>query len=203
MTLTGLAEGKRPDGQTTSIRNALTALKTLRARSGDIETGYEPDDYLDQQTRQLRETCLCPTELWDALADHSTSADDLYRLGYKARARGLYRHAALLWKRAITISGSVEAAADLAELLDAVNPDDHHHAHHWLIDNVIPDEPLSFARLLEMLGCDVGDERFLALAARAAEEIPVDGAYLISELLHVLHRVEADSAGLTLAVRAA
>src|ERR1700733_13015075 len=73
-------QGQRPDGKTTSIRGALTALRTLRARSGVGETGYEPDDYLDQHTRRLREACLGPRELWDAMVE-CADADDLNRLG--------------------------------------------------------------------------------------------------------------------------
>ena len=79
--LTGLTSGVRADGSTTGIRKALTSLKTVRARSGHAETGYEPDDYLDQHTRRSRHACLGPRQLWDALVQYTASPDDLYGLG--------------------------------------------------------------------------------------------------------------------------
>ena len=150
--LTGLTSGVRADGTRTGIRNALTSLKTVRARSGGAETGYEPDDYLDHHTRRLRQECLGTPQLWDALAEHTTSPADLARLGYAAYNRGLYRHAALLWKHAVTTNGDTEAAARLITLLHVLGRDATHHAANWIAEHAALDDAWHVAALLGSCG---------------------------------------------------
>lgn len=79
--LNAITSGERADGTRTSIRKALTALRTSRSRSGQPAAEYEPDDYLDQHTRQSRQASIGSPEIWDALADHATDTDDMHRLG--------------------------------------------------------------------------------------------------------------------------
>ena len=201
--LNSLAKGRRPDGTRTSIRNALTALKTERARSGDIETGYEPDDYLDQHSRRSRETCLGTRELWDALAERTHSPDDLARLGDAAFGRGLYRHAALLWRHTIAVTGNTAVAVRLISLLHGLDCDGARDACHWVAERISLDAPFSIAALLEALA-DGGDEAaVLSLAARAANEIALDDPFGLGELLGALDDAGAEEALSTLAARAA
>jgi hypothetical protein len=211
--LTGLTIGSRPDGSRIDIRHTLTALKALRARSGDIETSYEPDDYLDQHTRQLRQACLDPRQLWDALIEHTTDPDDLYRLGHAAYNRGLYRYAALLWKNVITAAGNARAAADLIKLLLGFDRDGAHDAYRWVSEHVFVDDSFGVGELLDLgsgaawgasqevrqmllldyLGTDSAAEAASALAARAAKDAPLNAPDGVAWLLGVLPDAEVST----------
>jgi transcriptional regulator with XRE-family HTH domain len=210
--LTCLTTGIRPDGTRTGIRNTLTALKTMRARSGDAETGYEPDDYLDQHTRRTREACLGPRQLWDALAEHTTGPDR-YRLGDAACDRGLYQYAALLWKHTITATGDAEAAFRLIDLLRAFDRDGTHHAAHWVSERAALDNPFSVGELLKALGEAGADRAVTTLATRVANDAPLDrtftndapfdSPFAAKMLLEALREAGADEAVSALAARAA
>ena len=201
--LTGLAIGMRPDGRRTDVRHALPALKAVRERSGDVETGYEPDDYLDQHTRRHRQACPGPRHLWDALAEHTTSPDDLYRLGDAARARGFYRHAALLWKYAIA-TGNAMAAHELIELLHALSRDSTQHAAHWVAVHVNLDDPFGISQLLAQLHMIGADQAVSTLLARhPAAYAALDDPLGISQLLKNLRGSGADQEVATLAARVA
>ncbi len=199
--LAGLVTGRRPDGSETGIRNALTALKSIRARSGDTEAGYEPDDYLDQHTRRHRQTCLGPPQLWDALAVHATTASDLHRLGRAAYGRGLYWHAALLWKRALTLTGDAASAVSLFELLLAFDPDGAHNVYRWVAESVSLDDLWYISDLLYQ-GYVTNDEAFSVLATRAASQAPLNDVANVAELLGWLIEFNAREAASVLAVRA-
>ncbi len=199
--LTGLATGARSDGTRTDIRNTLTALKPVRARSGDTETGYEPDDYLDQQTRRLRQTCLGPRQLWDALAEHTTSYDDLFRLAGAAHSRGLYRYAALLWKQAIALGDNSYVASRFIELLRAVDRDGVNHAASWVADHVPIDEPRHIGSLLYVLRAAGAQEAVTSLAARAAGYVAFEDSRRVALLLDVLRTAGAQEAVMALLAR--
>ena len=56
--LTAITRGKRADNTPTGVRT-LTALTTHRVR-GQTDPDYQPSDFLDQNTRRLRQACLGP-----------------------------------------------------------------------------------------------------------------------------------------------
>ena len=199
--LTGLTSGVRADGSRTGIRNALTSLKTVRARSGHAETGYEPDDYLDQHTRQLRQECLGTRQLWDALAEHTTSPADLARLGDAAHSRGLYRHAAVMWKHAVTTTGHIEAAYRLITLLHLLGRDAAHHAANWIAEQAALDDPRDVAWLLGALREAGAGEAVAALASRAAEQAVLDDPGGVAVLLGALREAGAGEAVAALLAR--
>ena len=200
--LTSLTTGIRPDGSRTGIRGALTALRTVRARSGDEQTRYEPNDYLDQQTRQSRNACLGPRQLWDALVEHTINSDDLDRLGEAANRRGLYRHSALLWKRAVTGTGNTQAASRLIQLLRTLEPDTRNSAASWISEQVVLDDAPSCARLLELLREAGATHAATRLAARAAAAT-FDDPFHYAQLLRELEEAGAQEAASILAARAA
>ncbi|WP_405705880.1 alpha/beta fold hydrolase [Streptomyces xanthophaeus] len=112
--LTALSEGTREDGTPTDVRT-LTALCALRPRSG-APAVFEPADYLDQHMRGHRAELRPDPALWDALLEHADDPGDLVRLGRSAWDRGLRRHAALLWRRAV-LAGDASAPALLVSRL--------------------------------------------------------------------------------------
>ena len=202
--LVALTTGVRADGSKTDIRNVLCALKPVRTRSGAAETGYEPDDYLDQHTRRARQACRGPRQLWDALAEHASGSDDLYRLGAAARDRGLYRHAVLLWKHAITTNGNARAAAGLIDLLYTLGHADTQHASQWVAEHAALEDAFSIVLLLEALS-KAGAYRAIAmlLARHPAEHAAVEDGLGVASLLEALHAGGARQAASTLAARAA
>ena len=217
--LTGLTTGVRADRTRTDIRNVLTPLKQVRARSGDAETGYEPDDYLYQHTRRPRQTCLGPRQLWDALVKHTTSPDDLERLGNAAIDRGLYRHAALLWKQAIT-AGNTRSVPLLLSLLHALDCNGVSDAADWVAVHAPLDPIWSVTRLLGELRKAGEGQAVSTLAARAAAGTALDnpagasplnervtGDYFLNRgvtgLLEELRQAGEGQAVSTLAARAA
>ncbi|WP_194894606.1 alpha/beta fold hydrolase [Catenulispora pinisilvae] len=98
--LQALANGKRNDGTTTVIRNALTAMTAVRPHSG-APPAYEPADYLDQHTRRMRADRRGSEALWAALLKHTPDREDQVRLGQAAWNRGLRTIAIHLWNRSV------------------------------------------------------------------------------------------------------
>ena len=88
------------DWAATELNGAVRALQPVPPPSGTGVVGYQVADYLDQYGRRTRQDRLGPPSLWDALVAHAANASDLTGLGYAARGRGLYRHAAALWTTA-------------------------------------------------------------------------------------------------------
>ena len=182
--LTAITRGKRADNTPTGVRT-LTALTTHRVR-GQTDPDYQPSDFLDQNTRRLRQACLGPTALWDALTAHAASASDLTRLAPAAGGRGLYRHAAALWTTAATL-GDAYAAGRLIIYLRQVSPGDTTRAARWAAAYASLDNPGDVARLLRALR-EAGDrDAVSALLARdparyASLDNPRDIAGLMQEL---------------------
>ena len=105
---------------TEQLRGAVQALEPVPPMHCTGLVGYKLADYLDQYGRHARQARLGPASLWNALAAHVTSPDDLFRLGQAARDRGLYRYAAVFWTRATT-GGSTVAALLLLNLLQTID----------------------------------------------------------------------------------
>lgn len=98
--LTELATGIREDGTRTDVRQVLRALAAVRSQSGG-QPSYEPADYLEQYARRSRRYHLGVPELWEALIDHASDRDDLYRLAHEAFSRCMYKYAVALRRKAI------------------------------------------------------------------------------------------------------
>ncbi|MEU2587954.1 peptide deformylase [Streptomyces avermitilis] len=122
--LAALSTGRRPDGSRTDIRNTLTPLTALRARSGE-EAAYEPADYLDQHTRRQRAGVLGTASLWQALLEYTSDPEDLVDvtdhdvttgLFDAALSRGLYKLATLILRKAV-LAGQSVAECELVSLL--------------------------------------------------------------------------------------
>jgi hypothetical protein len=186
--LTAITGGKRADAHNTPTDvRTLTALTTRRAR-GQTDPHYQPSDYLDQNTRQLRQASMGPAALWDALAAHAASAEDLTRLAQAAGDRGLYRHAAALWTTAAT-PGNAYATRELIIYLSQVSPGDTTRAARWAAAHVGLDNLGDVARLLPLLG-EAGDRNAVtALADRAAGHAGLDSPRDIVLLLTALRIV--------------
>ncbi|WUH89434.1 alpha/beta fold hydrolase [Streptomyces sp. NBC_00433] len=112
--LSSLSGGRRGDGTPTAVRT-LTALTALRSRSG-APAVFEPADYLDQHMRGHPAGHRPDAALWDGLLEQADDPGDLLRLGQSAWDRGLRRHAALLWRRAV-LAGAPSAPAVLVRRL--------------------------------------------------------------------------------------
>ncbi|WP_344671995.1 hypothetical protein [Catenulispora yoronensis] len=115
--LHALTTGVRADGSRTDIRNTLTALTAVYARSG-APAAYEPADYLDQHARRLRAERYGTPALWDALIEHTVSPDDQDRLAEAAWERGLRTTAVRLWSKATMVGHLTGGLLKLGEALD-------------------------------------------------------------------------------------
>lgn len=111
-----LATGKRQDGTRADVRQALTALTAIRARTGG-DPCYEPDNLLLQHVQDLRRGERVPAALWEALARYISNPQDRVRLARRAFDRGLYRLAVTLLEPAARAGDDVEAMNMLANVL--------------------------------------------------------------------------------------
>ena len=187
--LTGLASGERPDGTRTGIRRALNALKVVRARSGHAESGYEPDDYLDQNGQSARHGKIPPASFWNAAAKYAAPGD-LTALAKAATSRGLYRNAAQLYKRA-TSYGEPEAAEAFLTELDRLDPADKRAAS-WVAERMPLGNPGEVAVLIDALReCDAEEQITALLGRNPADQIVLDDTYYVAMLLHSLREVGA------------
>ncbi len=169
------------------LRGAVRALQPVPPPSGTGVAGYQVADYLDQYGRRTRQDQLGPPSLWDALAEHTTSSSDLDRLGNAARDRGLYRHAVLLWKHAITASGNASAAAGLIGLLHRLGCASTQHASQWVTEQAALDDPFSVVLLLEALHAAGADQAIATLLDRhPAEHAAVEDARGVAVVLRAL-----------------
>ena len=141
---------KALDYATEELKGAVRAVQPIPPVSGTGVVGYQVADYLDQYGRRTRQEELGPASLWDALTAHTSSASDLIRLAQAARDRGLYRHAAAMWKAAAAL-GSINATLELITHLRRVNPGDTTRAAQWAVRHVSLDKPAGIAQLLRQL----------------------------------------------------
>ena len=185
---------------TRGLKGTIAALEPMPPEQGTGVAGYNLADYLDQHGRRTRQTCLGPASLWDALAAHTTNSGDLDRLGEAAWDRGLYRHAVLLWKQAIT-TGSDSAAFKLISLLRALGHESLYDAASWVADAIAPDDAGDALLSLAALRDAGADEAFTALATRAATHATLDDPGSIARLLNALRSHGAKEAVTALLAR--
>ena len=136
------------------------------AAAGDGILGYRVVGYLDQHGRRTRADQPGPASLWDALATHIRSADDLGRLAQAAQDRGLYRHAATAWTAAAAAGRTDAAARLIAHLGVLAEPAETTRAARWAVSQASLDDPWNVARLLEGLRAAGAGDAVQALLAR-------------------------------------
>lgn len=170
---------------TRELRGTVTALTPVPPAAGTGVDGYRLADYLDQRGRQVRRAELGPISLWQALAAHATNSADLSRIGQSAYDRGMYRFAAVAWKKAIA-AGGIGAIQNLLSLLRRVAPESCAPAAAWVAAHAVVDAPAAAATAYEGLrGAGRKDEASV-LAGRAAETAALDDPDEVVRLLRVL-----------------
>ena len=158
---------------TEELNGAVRALQPVPPPVGTGVVGYRVADYLDQHGRRTRCACLGPTSLWDALIADTSSGSDLARLGEAAKDRGLYRHAALLWKQAIAAS-EPSASEQLISMLSTFDAESARSAARWTADHTEVDDPWE-VRILQHAFREAGAENAVnTLFTRAAARIAHD-----------------------------
>jgi uncharacterized protein YidB (DUF937 family) len=172
--------------------------------AGDGTPGYRVVGCLDQHGRRTRADQPGPASLWDALAAHTRSADDLGRLAQAAQDRGLYRHAAAAWTAAAA-AGRTDAAARLITHLGVLaEPAATTRAARWAVSQVSLDDPWNVARLLEGLrAAGAGDAVQALLARDPAGQVGLRHQWDVVDLLRVLRAAGAPEVARALVVRVA
>jgi uncharacterized protein YidB (DUF937 family) len=172
--------------------------------AGNGTPGYQVAGYLDQRGRRTRADQPGPASLWDALAAHTRSADDLGRLAQAAQDRGLYRHAATLWTAAAA-AGRTDAATRLVAHLGALpEPAETSRAACWAVSQASLDDPWNVARLLEGLrAAGAGDAVRALLARDPAGRASLGHEWDVVDLLRALRAAGAAEAARALVVRVA
>ncbi|MFI9836305.1 hypothetical protein ACIHFD_04690 [Nonomuraea sp. NPDC051941] len=161
---------------------------------------YRLFDYLEQDGSRQRADRWPPEDLWSVAARHALPGD-LASLGRAAQARGLYRHAAQLWKNA-TQHGDARAAADLVQHIDTL-PDTGLQAADWAATYATLDDPDAVSDLLESLRMAGAWGAIATLLARdPAGQATLDYAAPVTSLLIMLHAVGARDQVTRLAGRA-
>jgi len=172
------------------VAGPLTRIRP-RPAAGPPEAGppeatggpvYRLADYLDQHGRRHRSDTFPPDGFWSA-ARHCFPADQA-TLADAARARGLYRHAAQLFKNA-TAHGDSNAATRLVDLMRSLHPGDHRAAR-LAAAGVSLVDPGAVAVLLDSLREAGAGEQAGALAARAAAGVSLDNPGAVAVLLDSL-----------------
>ena len=191
------------DYATTPMHGAASTLRPVDDGTMSRTEGYVAADYLLQHSRRTRQDQLGPLSLWDALTTDVAIASDLTRLGQAARARGLYRHAAALWTKAVTL-GRADAGNHLINHLRHVAPGDIARAALWAVGHINLRDPLAVARLLgELRGAGADDAVRTLLARDPAGHADLDDPAGVYWLLRALRAAGASDAVHTLATRAA
>ena len=200
-TLTALADGERGDAHKTPIAvRTLTALIAHRVR-GQAYPDYEPSDFLDQHTRQLRQARRGPAALWDALVTETADPRDLYRLGDGAERRGLDRYAAKLWLQA-SARGDTSSAVRLTWVIARTgNQPMLLHAASWIADHVDLAQPAAAGQILNAFYRTGVGQQLDFVAQRAAANADVTDPRAIGYLVRRLREVGADDHLLVLAHR--
>ena len=172
--------------------------------AGDGTPGYRVAGYLDQHGRRTRADQPGPASLWDALAAHTRSADDLGRLAQAAQDRGLYRHAATAWTAAAA-AGRTDAAARLITHLGVLaEPAETTRAARWAVSRASLDDPWNVARLLEGLrAAGAGDAVQALLARDPVGQVGLRHQWDVVDLLRALRAAGAAEVARALVVRVA
>ena len=200
--LSGLSTGKRTDGRPVGVGHALPALAAVRA-APEHDPRYLPDDYLDQQTLRDGGDAVAPPEVWGALIVHAADADDLERLGSAASEQGYYRHAGLLWVKAIN-GGSTGSVQLLVELISRTCPQDIGDVTRWVVEHGALGDPADAADLLDVLRkAGAGTALAYVLGQRPGELAGVESPWLTAKLIRALQDLGEQAAARELADRAA
>ena len=181
------------------------ALQPVRPAAASNGTpGYRVAGYLDQYGRRTRADQRGPASLWDALAAHTRSADDLGRLAQAAQDRGLYRHAAPAWTAAAAAGRTDAAARLIAHLGVLAEPAETIRAARWAVSQASLDDPWNVARLLEGLHAARAGDAVQALLARdPVGQVGLRHEWDVVELLRALRAAGAAEAARALVVRVA
>jgi hypothetical protein len=191
------------DYATTPLHGAASTLSPVDDGTMGRTEGYVAADYLLQHSRRTRQDQLGPPSLWDALTADVAIGSDLTRLGQAARDRGLYRHAAALWTKAVTL-GRPDAGNHLINHLCQVTPGDIASAALWTVGQVNLRDPLAVAGLLGELRAAGADDAVRTLLARdLAAYASFDDLAGVYWLLRALRGAGASEAVHTLPTRAA
>jgi uncharacterized protein YidB (DUF937 family) len=194
------------------IPGALTNIRPRNPSPGHAGSAVGPAhdgtplyllaDYLDQHGRRHRHALIPPPSFWTA-APYAQPAD-LTNLAAAARARGLYRDAARLFKSAAT-QGDPRARVDLIGILHDLHPGDHRPAQ-WATTDLAIDlrDPADVASLLDSLRRAGARDQVTRLLARdpAAQAI-LDNPKAVISLLGELWEAGAEDQVTALVDRAA
>ncbi|AWW36352.1 hypothetical protein [Streptomyces cadmiisoli] len=190
----------RPRNQRTSRWPAASSVLADRRAPSQQGPRYLLADYLDQHGRRHRAEKIPPIDFWSAASTHAHPAD-LATLARAAWARGLYRDATQLHKRATT-HGDSSAASTLVYHLHTLHPADHRPAA-WAAAHVALDNPYAVIRLLVELREAGAHEQIRVLAERAAAQVALDDSRGVARLLVELREAGAHEQIRVLAERAA
>jgi hypothetical protein len=168
-----------------------------RAHSGP---SYRLADYLEQTGRRDRAEITPPISFWEAIASFSEPAD-LPDLARSALSRGLFRHAAHIYKRAARYDA--DAAWDLLRLIGRIDPGSTPEAGLWIAHHGALTDVFDLTRLLAALHGERLGTAVTLLAARAAKDAPLDDPERSSELIDAMLEVDAADAAVDTSDRAA
>jgi len=105
---------------TAPLLGAATALTPVPAAIGSAAmgqmAGYGIADYLLQHGAKVLRTARIPASAWEAFTERVDDPDDLHRLAFQAKIRGLYRYAERAYRRAAA-GGDKWNCRSLAEFL--------------------------------------------------------------------------------------
>ncbi|WP_344671980.1 hypothetical protein [Catenulispora yoronensis] len=193
--LRALSSGRREDGSRADVRNTLTALTAVYARSG-APAAYEPADYLDQHARRLRAEQYGTPALWNALIEHTIDPFDMDNLAHAAWDRGLRTTAIRLWHKAVTAGYPTDGLIDLDDVLDPGEQ-----AATYTAVQVGLNHTESVRRLLGRLRSAEANAAFSILAGRACAHADIADPWAVSWLLRTLRENGAHEAAKALVDR--
>jgi len=185
---------------TRELKGTVAALTPVPPATGTGVDGYRLADYLDQRGRHVRQAELGPISLWQALTAHTAHSADLSRIGQSAYDRGMYRYAAVAWKKAVA-AGGIGAIRNLLSLLHRVAPESCGPAAAWVAAHAAVDAPAATATAfveLRRAGCKADAS---VLAARAAETVALDDPEGLARLLRPLIAAQESATIRTLGTR--
>ncbi len=157
---------------------------------------YRLADYLDQHGRRHRASEFPPDGFWAAVR-HARPINQV-ALAVAARDRGLYRHAAQLFKDAAA-HGNFPAPR-LVGLMASISPADPRPAE-FAVANASLEHPTAVAWLLEaLLEAGAGDQAAALLAREPAAHVSLEDPHGVARLLEALRAADAgDQAAVLLA----
>jgi hypothetical protein len=152
-------------------------------RAAEEQPHYRLADYLEQVSEHERADLSPPTGFWDAAVSCPVRASA--GLGEAAREAGLFRHAAQLWKNAL--SDNAWAGGQLIRLLTAVSPQSADDAATWIIRHVPLSDATGIASLLtELLNAGQQEAAGMLLARDPVRNAAFDDPIGITALLRAL-----------------